>query len=215
MMQTVQDTVSGFSRSAGRRMDAEMCIVQLARPELSLDARAMNARLTRLEDLIKSGKIAAASPAPEPVRPPVEPRKEPEEEERPPLPDDEDAPPLPEEETAPRQAVPDSFWVELLGDVRSQLKPPASGFFVATPGSPLRGVLKGDRLEIRCANAFAAEIIGTPEILRIVSDKATARLGRPVTALVVDVTKNAGSPKMEQLMNFGRAHSDIVKIRNQ
>ena len=215
MMQTVQDTVSGFSRSAGRRMDAEMCIVQLARPELSLDARAMNARLTRLEDLIKSGKIAAASPAPEPVRPPVEPRKEPEEEERPPLPDDENAPPLPEEETAPRQAVPDSFWVELLGDVRSQLKPPASGFFVATPGSPLRGVLKGDRLEIRCANAFAAEIIGTPEILRIVSDKATARLGRPVTALVVDVTKNAGSPKMEQLMNFGRAHSDIVKIRNQ
>ena len=214
MMQTVQDTVSGFSRSAGRRMDAEMCIVQLARPELSLDAKAMNARLTRLEDLIKSGRLAA-SPAPEPVRPPAEPRKEPEEEERPPLPDDGDAPPLPEEETAPRQAVPDSFWVELLGDVRSQLKPPASGFFVATPGSPLRGVLKGDRLEIRCANAFAAEIIGTPEILRIVSDKATARLGRPVTALLVDVTKNAGSPKMEQLMNFGRAHSDIVKIRNQ
>ena len=212
MMQTVQDTVSGFSRSAGRRMDAEMCIVQLARPELSLDARDMNARLTRLEDLIKSGKIVAPAPG-EPARSPAEPRKEPEEEERPPLPDDGDAPPLPEEE--PRQTVPDSFWVELLGDVRAQLKPPASGFFVATPGSPLRGVLKGDRLEIRCANAFAAEIIGTPEILRIVSDKATARLGRPVTALVVDVTKNAGSPKMEQLMNFGRAHSDIVKIRNQ
>ena len=189
-----------------------MCIVRLARPELSLDARDMNARLTRLEDLIKSGKIVAPAPG-EPARSPAEPRKEPEEEERPPLPDDGDAPPLPEEE--PRQTVPDSFWVELLGDVRSQLKPPASGFFVATPGSPLRGVLKGDRLEIRCANAFAAEIIGTPEILRIVSDKATARLGRPVTALVVDVTKNAGSPKMEQLMNFGRAHSDIVKIRNQ
>ena len=212
MMQTVQDTLSCFSRSAGRRMDAEICIVRLARPELSLDARDMNARLTRLEDLIKSGKIVAPAPG-EPARSPAEPRKEPEEEERPPLPDDGDAPPLPEEE--PRQTVPDSFWVELLGDVRSQLKPPASGFFVATPGSPLRGVLKGDRLEIRCANAFAAEIIGTPEILRIVSDKATARLGRPVTALVVDVTKNAGSPKMEQLMNFGRAHSDIVKIRNQ
>ena len=212
MMQTVQDTLSCFSRSAGRRMDAEMCIVRLARPELSLDARDMNARLTRLEDLVKSGKIVAPAPG-EPARSPAELRKEPEEEERPPLPDDGDAPPLPEEE--PRQTVPDSFWVELLGDVRSQLKPPASGFFVATPGSPLRGVLKGDRLEIRCANAFAAEIIGTPEILRIVSDKAGARLGRPITALVVDATKNAGSPKMEQLMNFGRAHSDIVKIRNQ
>ena len=111
--------------------------------------------------------------------------------------------------------APDSFWVELVGDVRSELKPPASGFFVATPASPIRGVLAGDRLEIRGANSFAAETLSKPEILDVISLKASARLQRTVTAVIVDITKKTGSPKMEQLMNFGRAHQDIVKIRNQ
>ena len=209
MMQTVQDTVSSFSRSAGRRMDAEMCIVQLARPELSLDAKAMNARLTRLEEQVKSGHF---TPAPAPQKRVEEPPQE--EDDRPPMPDDRDAPPAPEEEI-PEAPVSDSFWVELLGDVRGELKPPASGFFVAGPASPLQGALKGDRLEIRCANSFAAEIVGTPAILEIVSRKASARTGRKITAIVVDITKKAGSSQMEKLMDFGRAHPDIVKIRNQ
>ena len=54
-----------------------------------------------------------------------------------------------------------------------------------------------------------------PEILEVVSRKASAMLNRPVRAFTVDVTaKPAGNPRMEQLMNFGRAHSDIVKIKN-
>ena len=66
-----------------------------------------------------------------------------------------------------------------------------------------------------CANSFAAEIVGTPAILEIVSRKASARTGRKITAIVVDITKKAGSSQMEKLMDFGRAHPDIVKIRNQ
>ena len=209
MMGLVQETVASFNRSAGRRMDAELCIVELCRPELSLDAKAMNARLTRLEDQIKSGRIAVAAPSKQQPR-----QEEPEDENRPPIPDDEDAPPAQEEEP-PKLEAPDSFWVELVGDVRSELKPPASGFFVATPASPIRGVLAGDRLEIRCANSFAAETLSKPEILDVISLKASARLQRTVTAVIVDITKKTGSPKMEQLMNFGRAHQDIVKIRNQ
>ena len=209
MMELVQSTSAGFNRSAGRRMDAELCVVELCRPELSLDAKAINARLTRLEDQIKSGRIAVAAP------PKQQPRQEmPEDEDRPPIPDDGDAPPAQEEEP-PKLEAPDSFWVELVGDVRSELKPPASGFFVATPASPIRGVLAGDRLEIRCANSFAAETLSKPEILDVISLKASARLQRTVTAVIVDITKKTGSPKMEQLMNFGRAHQDIVKIRNQ
>ena len=63
MMELVQQTVAGFNRSAGRRMDAELCIVELCRPELSLDASALNARLTRLEDQLKSGAFVAAPKA--------------------------------------------------------------------------------------------------------------------------------------------------------
>ncbi len=208
MMQTVQETTASFNRSAGRRMDAELCIVELCRPELSLDAKAMNARLTRLEDQIKSGRIAVAAVSQRQTQAaPVE-----EEDDRPPIPGDEDAPP--EEDVPPKLEAPDSFWVELVGEVHEVLAPPARGFFVASPQSPIRGVLAGDRLEIRCGNNFAAEVLNKPEILDVVSLKASARLKRNITAVVVDMTKKVGSPKMEQLLQFGRAHQDIVKIKN-
>ena len=39
-------------------------------------------------------------------------------------------------------------------------------------------------------------------------------LGRQIQVTVVDMSaKPANNPHMEQLMNFGRAHSDIVKIK--
>ncbi len=210
MMQTVQETTAAFNRSAGRRMDAELCIVELCRPELSLDAKAMNARLTRLEDQIKSGRIAVAAV---PAKQEQKPAAAEEDDDRPPIPGDEDAPPA-EEEEPPKLEAPDSFWVELVGEVRAELKPPVSGFFVATSQSPIRGVLAGDRLEIRAGNSFVAEMVGKPEILEIVSLKASAKLRRNITAVVVDLTKKGGSPKMEQLLQFGKAHQDIVKIRN-
>lgn len=210
MMQTVQETTAAFNRSAGRRMDAELCIVELCRPELSLDAKAMNARLTRLEDQIKSGRIAVAAV---PAKQEQKPAAAEEDDDRPPIPGDEDAPPA-EEEELPKLEAPDSFWVELVGEVRAELKPPVSGFFVATPQSPIRGVLVGDRLEIRAGNSFVAEMVGKPEILEIISLKASAKLRRNITAMVVDLTKKGGSPKMEQLLQFGKAHQDIVKIRN-
>ena len=97
---------------------------------------------------------------------------------------------------------------------RKELKPPASGFFVAAQNSPLRGALKGDTLELRCLNAFVAEAVNRPDILEVVSRKASAILGKPIRISVVDMSaKPAGNPRMEQLVNFGRAHSDIVNIK--
>ena len=52
MMERLQETMAGFTRSASRRMDAELCIVELCQPELSLDTKALNARLTRLEEQV-------------------------------------------------------------------------------------------------------------------------------------------------------------------
>ena len=53
-----------------------------------------------------------------------------------------------------------------------------------------------------------------PEILETVSRKASGMLSRPVRTVVVDMSaKPAGNPRMEQLMNFGKAHSDIVRIK--
>ena len=97
---------------------------------------------------------------------------------------------------------------------RKELKPPASGFFVAAQNSPLRGALKGDVLELRCQVTFVADTVNKPDILEVVARKASALLGRPVRVAVVDMSaKPSANPKMEQLINFGKAHSDIVNIK--
>ena len=207
MMELVQQTVAGFNRSAGRRMDAELCIVELCRPELSLDASALNARLTRLEDQLKSGAFVAAPKAAAQPEAQTEP-----EEELPPMPDDSDAPPDAEaQQFAPVNS--DSFWLELVGEIRQELSPPVSGFFVATPTAPVRGVLRGNTLELRCQGSFPAESVSAKPVQEVIARKAAARLGRTVQIKVVDVTQTGNTGRMEQLMNFGRAHQDIVKIR--
>ena len=209
MMNLIQTTLSGFTRSASRRMDAELCILELCQPELNVDVKALNARLTRMEEQLKSGSFVALSP--KQTNP-----MEPEDDDRPPMPDDDDAPPEMQEQAAPTvPQMPMGFWPELCNAVRKELKPPVFGFFAATPSAPIQGALQGATLELRCNNTFVAEAINKPDILEVVSRKASAMLGRPVKALPVDMTKKAAdNPRMEQLMTFSRAHSDIIKIKN-
>ena len=213
MMTLLQQTMSGFTKSSSRRMDAELCVMSLCQPELSLDAESLNTRLTRLEEQIKSGSFVVkqeqkAKPVPEEL-----------EDERPPLPDDADAPPSDDSvasETRPakQNQAPAGFWTDLMTASRKEMKPPASGFFVAAQNSPLRGALKGNVLELRCQTTFVAETVNRGDILEVVTRKASALLGYPVQVKIVDISaKPSGNPRMEQLLNFSKAHSDIVKIK--
>ena len=208
IMELLEDTMAGFTRNASRRMDAELCILSMCQPKLQLDAQALNARLTRLEERLDSGDFTAPVKA---AAAPVE------EEELPPLPDDMDAPPLIEEIPAPRvesQPIPAAFWTELVAAVRQELKPPVSGFFITTPNAPIQGVLSGNQVILKCANAFTLEMISKPEILALVGRKASSILGHPVTASAVDKTaKPENNAQMERLMRFGREHSDIINIK--
>ena len=208
IMELLEDTMAGFTRNASRRMDAELCILSMCQPKLQLDAQALNARLTRLEERLDSGDFTAPVKA---AAAPVE------EEKLPPLPDDMDAPPLIEEIPAPRvesQPIPAAFWTELVAAVRQELKPPVSGFFITTPNAPIQGVLSGNQVILKCANAFTLEMISKPEILALVGRKASSILGHPVTASAVDKTaKPENNAQMERLMRFGREHSDIINIK--
>ena len=205
MMRVIQTTAAGFTRSTSRRMDAELCIVSLCQPELSLDSDSLNSRITRLEEMLKNGTFSAT---------PVQ--SLPDAEERPPLLDDGDAPPessdvIPE---PPQDQTPAGFWVDMVSEIRAELKPPASGFFVTTPNAPVEGVLRDNKLELVCAGSFIVDVLNKPEILEMISRKASAKLGRPVRAVAVDKTKtNAKSRQMEQLLRFGQEHSDIIKIK--
>ena len=206
MMGIIQSTAAGFSRSTSRRMDAELCVVNLCQPELSMDAESVNSRITRLEEMLKSGSFSMAVP-----QPVVD-----EYDDRPPLPDDADAPPVGNEQAVipEREQLPNGFWVDMVSEIRSELKPPASGFFVTTPNAPVEGVLRENRLELVCAAGFIVDVLNKPEILEMISRKASAKLGRPIRAVAVDKSKQKVSTKqMEQLLRFGQEHSDIIRIK--
>ena len=205
MMGVIQQTAAGFTRSTSRRMDAELCIVNLCQPELSVDAESVNSRITRLEEMLKSGSFVTAQV-----------QYVPDEEERPPMPDDFDAPPEEVEAIAemPHNQAPAGFWVDMVSEIRSELKPPASGFFVTTPNAPVEGVLRENKLELVCAAGFIVDVLNKPQILDMIARKASAKLGRPIRVVAVDKTKvNVKSRQMEQLLRFGQEHSDIVKIK--
>ena len=212
MMDILEKTMQNFTVSVSRRLDAELCILSLCQPELQLDAKALNARLSRLEEQLKSGAFVVAAPAAPAARQEAE-----EDDDRPPMPTDDDAPPCADEEpqaAAPKDDAPLGFWTELVSAIRQELKPPISGFFVASPNAPVQGSVQGRQVVLRCANSFTLEMINKPEILALVGRKASVILGRPVSATAVD--KNAkpeNNARMEQLISFGRAHSDIVTIK--
>ena len=206
IMDVIQQTAAGFTKSTSRRMDAELCVVKLCQPELSMDAEAVNSRITRLEEMLKSGSFTTAASAFVAV----------DDYERPPLPDDMDAPPENGESVPAPVATqtPAGFWVDMVSEIRSELKPPASSFFVTTPNPPVEGVLHDNHLELICTAGFIVDVINKPEILEMVSRKASAKLGRPIRVTAVDKTKiKTKSKQMEKLLRFGQEHSDIIKIK--
>ncbi len=209
IMEQLETTMSGFSRSASRRMDAELCLIRLCQPELQMDAQSLNARLTRMEEQLKNGSFVTAAPMQQAV-------KEEPPEELPPIPDDRDAPPIQEEEIPKAaESTPVGFWAELVSAIRQEMKPPLVGFFTTGENATVQGILRGQQVVLRCTNGFILEMVNKPEVLGMVARKASAILGKNVTAKAEDMSaKPQTSERMERLMNFGRAHSDIVNIKD-
>ncbi len=198
MLNLIQQTAAGFVRSASRRLDTELCIMRLCQPELQLDAQSLNARLTRLEDQIKSGSFSVQqSPVSKPIN-------EPEVVEE--LPPQTDVQTVQVEDEAPA-----GLWLEISSQVRMELKPPVSGFFA--PNGPVQGVLKGNIFVLLCTNAFAKAVVDKQEVLDLVARKVSAKLGRQVRAVASDKS-DMRNVQMEQLLDFGRAHSDVINIKD-
>lgn len=207
MMELLQKTLNLFTRSASRRTDAELCILEMSQPELSQDLSSMNARLTRVEEQLKTGAFVMpqrAAPAPQEKT-----KAEPES-------SDESAVSQPEPEPVREvnEELPMGFWQDLAAAVRKELYPPVSGFFTATPNGPMDVEVSGSVLTLRCQDSFTAEIVGKEDILQVVSRKASVLLGKPVKAKVTDLSKQGrDGAGMSKLMRFGRANPDIVRIK--
>lgn len=208
MMNLIQNTVAGFSRSESRRMDAELCIVNLCQPELDTDMEALIARLTRVEDQIRSGSFVsnAAQQAVPSNSTPSQTQS------------NESADEAVIVREVPAEVIDESpvgFWTDLAAAVKSELNPALSGFFGASPNAPVRGVLTGDILLLVCVNNFVMDIINKPEILQVMARKASAALGRKIRVCVTDKSMSYDKGgQMEQLLDFGRAHSDVITIKD-
>ena len=146
--------------------------------------------------------VAAVQPAPQTGEEPVKATEVVEEE-------------IPQEEEVPVDEAPVGFWTDLVSAIRQELQPPVSGFFTTSVNAPVTGRIQAGQLLLCCANAFTMEMINKPEILALVSRKAAAIFGKNIPVKVIDSTvKPEISQRMEQLMSFGREHSDIVRIKD-
>lgn len=205
MTDILRNTVNGFNTSANRRIDAELCLIRLCEPEAEMDAQALNARITRLENKIASGLITLAQKAPE--------DDVPWEEERPPIPTD----PPPAAET-PKDPVPDQtpvgFWARLVEQVRPQLRPPALAMFVVSEDAPVVGSLRNGVLCLEPRALIAEKLVSRPEVLQIVRECASGILGKPVR---VQIGKSGEAPTannecFDRLVHFGQTHGETVDV---
>ena len=213
MTELLQQTASGFARSANRKLDTELCLIQLCNPALSLDAKAINARLTRLEDRVANGQIVASVPGVKAAK-----KQQPDDDEAPPW-DDADAPPLPEDFAAPEpkpapRAPQDGFWPDFLSRVRNTVPIKARGFFA--PNGPLHGEVNGDMLILTADSGFVKGIVEDEKVLAEVRSAASGMLGRSIAVKVV--LKGAGGAAQDngafnELLQFGQQHSDLFKIK--
>lgn len=213
MVSLLQETLANLSKTANLRIDAELCLMKLCNPTLQTDAESLNARLTRLEEQISSGKLvvqnmSAVSAETAPW----------EEEELPPFPDDADAPWCEDDAAQPMRSAsdgkePTGFWPDLVSALRTEFMPPVRGFFAVN--GPIHPELKGDVLNLAADSEFVKNMIGKPDILQTVGQKASALLGRPVrvTAGIVGSSVIPGHDRLDDLIALGNQLGDKFTMK--
>ncbi len=205
MITLLQQTAAGFTRSSSRRLDGELCLMNLCEPGLQLDPQAINARLSRVEEQLRNGVVVEQSAATAQIASSQDALGKGEE-----LPQN----PVPETEGEMPHETPLGFWPDLVAELQRELRPPIKGFFAPTPQSPVQGTLRGNQVVLLCSNAFTLEMVNKPELMDLVARKASAILGRPVGAKAVDrMARPVKNEQMERLLAFGREHADIITIK--
>ena len=207
----LQDTAAGFVKSANRRVDAELCILRLCDPGLDLDARSLNARISRIEDQLASGVLTVQAKAPVPS---------PEEDDRPPLPDDDDAPPFFDEDAPPVPAMakpseePPGFLTDFLARLKAEVPGKCKGFI----NNNLQIRQEANTLLLVTPSPFEKKMLDIPPVLEPASRIASGLLGRPLQVRCVERGKKLSGnteSSFNALLNFGQDHSDIITITNK
>ena len=212
---TLQETASGFLKSADRRVDAELCLLRLCDPKLDLDVGSLNARLSKLEDKLASGSFTVAAAAPTPAA--AE-----EDDDRPPLPDDADAPPDPTAQAVPAptpgdSGLPTGFWADFVAKLKAEVPNKAKGFFAVE--GPVKPHLEGTTLILVAETDFIKNMVDIPAVLEPAARIASALLGSPMQARCVKkgAQRKAASAEdpFNALVRFGQEHNDVIKFTDE
>ena len=224
MLGVLQATIADLSRSGNRRTDAELCLIRLCDPRLDESIAGLNARLSRVEELVAGGIPTACSvPAAPQKRPREEPARQPApaqpapvdlppwEEERPPLPEEpgepvvfepepEPARPAPAVKAAPvpgaRPAAASAPSEELWSGLVAGLRGrfPAVYPFLSNP-SAVRGVLEDGVLTLWVDTEFTKSMVGSAALLAALEQMAGTQTGTPVRCAVkVGTPPQSGGP---------------------
>ena len=224
MLGVLQATIADLSRSGNRRTDAELCLIRLCDPRLDESIAGLNARLSRVEELVAGGIPTACSvPAAPQKRPREEPARQPApaqpapvdlppwEEERPPLPEEpgepvvfepepEPARPAPAVKAAPvpeaRPAAASAPSEELWPGLVAGLRGrfPAVYPFLSNP-SAVRGVLEDGVLTLWVDTEFTKSMVGAAALLAALEQMAGTQTGTPVRCAVkVGPPPQSGGP---------------------
>ena len=205
----LQSTIAELPRSGNRRTDAELCLIRLCEPYLDESMSALNARLSRVEELLAGGVPAAcAVPATPQKRPqnsgtrretrqavPADAGNPPWEEERPPLPEEpgervllSGEPPAklveqPKEINYPQeQAVSgETLWPGLVTGIRGKF--PAEYTFLSNPAS-VQGRIEDGVLTLLVIDEFIKDMVGKASILEELARLASTQVGKPVRCAV-------------------------------
>ncbi|MBQ7565545.1 MAG: DNA polymerase III subunit gamma/tau [Oscillospiraceae bacterium] len=201
VVSTVQQTASGFASSADRRLDTELCLLELCDPSLSQDASALSARIGRLETQHAAGVTVQAKPAPAPEKPKPQAAETPKE-----------APKPAASPAAQGDTLPQGFWPEYVEKIKGVVPP---GIFGQLKGA-VRPVLQDDKLFLESdADVMKRLLKENPAILPRLNETASAMLGRQVEVRAVVEGERAGVSQddpMQMLLDFGGEHGDIFHI---
>ena len=196
----LQDTASGFNKSANRRIDVELCLLQMCEPTLDADVQSLNARLSHLETVLESGVLPSPQPRPTP-------EPEPGEQAAPAVPHP-DAQPEPE----PDQPLPVSFWADL-ADAMRKWRPSLGGYFNTNEANLLVPALHGDLLELIAAGEMVKSIVDKDDVREHVAQRAGVLLHRPIRVRVVLRGEKRGeNDPLNKLVAFGKEHPGVVRV---
>ena len=213
-----QKTRASFGKNTDVRVAAELLLMQLCEPSLRLDAQALDARISRVEEQLASGVLVKSAPKSGGSGDGFD-------DDRPPFPDDADdpergiaPPPLPQTQeqppAAPKAETPAGFWPALSEKLRAALPAKLSGFFAVN--GPIHPVLQGDALIMAADSDFVLDLVKkTPDTEALIREKAAAILGKPVSVRFArkNQLSRMGDDPMDALVRFGQQHSDIFTIK--